>query len=136
MATLSPSDGLAAGATFWCESAVGEVGSVEVWSKLLAVVGVTGLVGWLAELLGSPSLVRFFLRKPRLGMKTLRSGAQVVQTQEVGRKRGGPGTEARTQRRHGGHGGGGQGRGGSGSGKRKLQQRVPLVSFVPGLGQG
>lgn len=96
MATFSPSDGLAAGGTFWCESTVGEVGSVDEWSKLFAVVGVTGLVGWLVELLfGSPSLVRFFLRKPRLGMKTLRSGAQVVQTQEMGRKKGGGGTGAR-----------------------------------------
>lgn len=41
-----------------------------VWSKLLAAVGVTGLVGLLGGN-GSvlPSLVFFFLRNPRLGIK-------------------------------------------------------------------
>lgn len=88
MASFSPSEGLAAaaagGAVFWTayesESWAwgGEVERVDAWSKLLAVaeVGVTGLVGWVVEAeelwLGSPSLVRFFLRKPRLGIKTLR----------------------------------------------------------------
>lgn len=45
MAPFSPSDkGLGAGVTFCCSELVGEVGRVAV-SRLLAVVGVTGLAG-------------------------------------------------------------------------------------------
>ena len=43
---------------------------MELWSRLEAEVGVTGLVGLLVAEEGSgllPSFVRFFLRKPRLG---------------------------------------------------------------------
>lgn len=41
---------------------------MELWLRLEAEVGVTGLVGWLVEE-GSvlPSFARFFLRKPRPG---------------------------------------------------------------------
>lgn len=91
MASFSPSEGLAAaaaGGAVLCtacesESWGGEVERVDAWSKLLAVaeVGVTGLVGEVVEAdelwLGSPSLVRFFLRKPRLGIKTLRPDSEL-----------------------------------------------------------
>lgn len=81
------------------------------WSKLLAAVGVTGLAGWLAEG-GSTSLVRFFLRKPRLGIKTSRSGAQKVQTAPgVGRRKG-----------EGGHGGT------AGVGTRRIGQRQRICA--------
>lgn len=55
-----------------CDSAVGCCCCCcdTVWLKLLEDVGVTGLVGWLVDE-GSElaSLVRFFFRKPRLGIK-------------------------------------------------------------------
>lgn len=50
------------------DSCCGEV----VGLKLLEEVGVTGLVGWLVDE-GSelPSLVRFFFKKPRAGIKSV-----------------------------------------------------------------
>lgn len=88
MAALWPSEALGSGATFWgwcwCESTGWRAGEVRLttWSKLLGtVVGVTGLVGWLVELLGSASRVRFFLRKPRLGMEAVAVGAEAQEVQ-------------------------------------------------------
>jgi hypothetical protein len=46
------------------------VAGPEPVSKVLEAVGVTGLFGWLLVGSGLWSLVRFFLRKPREGMKT------------------------------------------------------------------
>lgn len=94
MAALWPSEALGPGATLWCwcecESMGWTAGEVRLvtWSKLLGMVGVTGLVGWLVELLGSASLVRFFLRKPRLGMEAVAVGAEAQSAVRVGKGQG------------------------------------------------
>lgn len=61
----------------------GEASALEFWSQPLDVVGVMGLVGLLggkgSELL--PSLVRFFLRNPRVGIQAGALGRRIGQAQ-------------------------------------------------------